>query len=638
MKSNLSLYLLLGLAFAAFGCEPTDGGSSGEDEEMAGEAMAGEAEAGEAEAGDAAGEEAGTEAGNEAGTMVTGSGDGTCDAPYVFTDDGTGLFSVEGTLSGDDDQGSCSNPESFAEDAVISFTAPETGTYRFDSTENFGIDTVIYLQGTCGDVASELACNDDFGDAANGEVQSEIIIDLEEGQTLFLVVDTFETVEGSENAAFSARAEKVNATAPVLDSAEIAFSNQSFSLGARVSGSDAESDVEVMGFIFSLDGVAQEPIEVPFSDFGEIVFDGTSFTGSIFGGLGEDFAGITSAQVYVVDALGLSSELLDVMIAEPTQLEADAVCDLNDGFSECAGGTQCIPDSEEVSTGVCTTVFPPVVETGVAAYNAEENTIGFTVSGTDLTEMGADVSGVEVTFLDANGGDLLGQAVALNVDIVIDEMDSSKYSATFTGAWVDPADMVEAPTTLSLIVTDDLGLTSDVFTLEVGTPVMVNEGDACDINSALNVCGEGLICVETCTSSESLDNSCPADWTVTPLELASPVNGDNSASMITSDSSSCGGGGLSDVYSFTAASAGTYSFTASSDAEGVDMLIYARSYCSAYVPSLELACNDDIDFEAMDYNSSFNLTLAEGETAYLFVDSYAGQSVGSYTLEATSVQ
>ena len=166
----------------------------------------------------------------------------------------------------------------------------------------------------------------------------------------------------------------------------------------------------------------------------------------------------------------------------------------------------------------------------------------------------------------------------------------------------------------------------------------MNEGNACDINSALNVCGEGLICVETCTSSESLDNSCPADWTVTPLEVSSPVNGDNSASMITSDSSSCGGGGLSDVYSFTAASAGTYNFTAFSEAEGVDMLIYARSYCSAFVPSLELACNDDIDFEAMDYNSSFDLMLAEGETAYLFVDSYAGQSVGSYTLEAASVQ
>ena len=103
---------------------------------------------------------------------------------------------------------------------------------------------------------------------------------------------------------------------------------------------------------------------MPFSDFGDIVFDGTSFTGNIFGGLGEDFAGITSVQVYVVDALGLSSEVLEVMVAEPTQLEADAACDLIDGFSECTGGLNVFL-SLKVSTGVCQTVFPPVVESGV---------------------------------------------------------------------------------------------------------------------------------------------------------------------------------------------------------------------------------------------------------------------------------
>ena len=44
-----------------------------------------------------------------AGDMVVDNGDGTCDAPYVFVDNGNGLFSVEGILSGDDSQGSCSN-------------------------------------------------------------------------------------------------------------------------------------------------------------------------------------------------------------------------------------------------------------------------------------------------------------------------------------------------------------------------------------------------------------------------------------------------------------------------------------------------------------------------------------------------
>jgi hypothetical protein len=638
MKSNLSLYLLLGLAFAAFGCEPSDGGSSTDAGEMAGEMMAGEV------AGEEAGEMAGEMMAGEmmAGEMMAGemmnTGNGTCDAPYTFNDNGNGLFTVEGVLNGDDSQGSCSNPEAVAEDAVISFTAPETGTYRFDTTENFGIDTVIYLQSACGDTTSELACNDDFGSPDAGEVQSEIIIDLEAGQELFLVVDTFETAEGSEGAAFSARAEKITATAPVLEAAEVVFSNRDYFLAARVSGSDMESDVKTIGFIFTIDGAAQDPIEVPFADFGDIVFDGTSFTGNVLGGLGEEFAGITSVQVYVTDALGLSSEMLEVMVGEPSQIEVDGACDLADGFSECGEGTQCIPESEEVSTGTCQTVFPPVIEMGVAAYNAEANTVGFTVSGTDLTAMGADVDGVEVTFLDANGEDLLGQPVALAVDIVVDEMDMSKFTATFSGSWVDPAEMIAGPTTISVVASDALGLTSEAFSIEVGTPVMANEGDACDTYGALSVCGEGFICVETCTSSESLDNSCPMDWTVTALELDTATMGDNSASMITADGGSCGGGGASDVYSFTAATAGTYSFTANGDADTVDMLIYARSYCSSYIPSLELACNDDIDTENMNYNSSIDVELAEGETTYLFIDSYAAQSTGAYTVTATMAQ
>ena len=104
---------------------------------------------------------------------------------------------------------------------------------------------------TCGTADSELGCNDDFGDANNGEVQSEIIIDLEAGQELFLIVDTFATEEGAEGAAFSARAEKIIATAPVLDTAEVVFNNRNYFLAARVSGSDAESDVETIGFIFN---------------------------------------------------------------------------------------------------------------------------------------------------------------------------------------------------------------------------------------------------------------------------------------------------------------------------------------------------------------------------------------------------
>ena len=79
--------------------------------------------------------------------------------------------------------------ENFAEDAILVLLLLRQELIVSTQPE-FWYRYLIYLQSACGDSASELACNDDFGDAANGEVQSEIIIDLEAGQELFLVVDT----------------------------------------------------------------------------------------------------------------------------------------------------------------------------------------------------------------------------------------------------------------------------------------------------------------------------------------------------------------------------------------------------------------------------------------------------------------
>ena len=649
MKSNI-LYLALGLFLAAnTGCESSEesadsgemGGESMAGETTAGETMAGETAAGETMAGESmagetiAGETTAgeTTAGETTAGETPSEGSGTCESPYEFADGGDGSYVAEGTLSGDNFSGSCSSAETElpAEDAVVHFTAAEAGTYRFDTISSFGLDTIIYLQSVCGDANSELDCNDDFGSFENGEVQSQIILNLEAGQEVFLIVDSFATEPGAENAAFIARAEMVSATTPILESAEVVFNPNTFSLAARVSGVDPESDVDVIGFIFEIDGVAQEAIEVPFADFGAISFDGETFSGEITGGLGEDFAGISSATVYVIDALNLQSESLTVEVGVPTEIAQGEACDLADGFSDCAQGTLCIPDSEEVSTGSCDEVFPPVLTGGVAAYNADLNNVGFEVSGTDATPEGADIDGFEVSFLDGMGTDLLGQSIGLTLDITIDDLDPSQFTASFSGGWVEPDQMIAAPVSIVVVAFDALGLSSDPFTLEVGTPAAAEADATCDPFGALNVCGEGYICVETCTTEESIDYSCPSDWTVTELSLDTPLMSDNSTSTIMGESS-CGGGGPSDVYSFTAATAGTYHFTASSDDQGVDMLIYARTYCSNFIPSFEPACNDDYD----GLNSGVEVELAEGETMYLFIDSYLGGNAGAYSVTAAS--
>jgi hypothetical protein len=163
MKNNI-IYLALGLLLAMnTGCgadeESTDDGDMAGDtagEMTAGETTAGESTAGDSAAGETAGDTAGETAGDSsAGTVAAGESaagemmvvdGGTCEAPYEFTDAGDGSSTAEGVLSGDDSSGSCSSPDvDVAEDAVVHFTAPEAGTYRFDTISSFGLDTIIYL-------------------------------------------------------------------------------------------------------------------------------------------------------------------------------------------------------------------------------------------------------------------------------------------------------------------------------------------------------------------------------------------------------------------------------------------------------------------------------------------------------------
>lgn len=80
----------------------------------------------------------------------------------------------------DDFSGSCGGAG--GPDREFVFTAPAAGTYTFD-TRGSALDTVLYvLDGEC--MGAELGCNDD-GDGP----QSALAVDLEDGQTVTVVVD-----------------------------------------------------------------------------------------------------------------------------------------------------------------------------------------------------------------------------------------------------------------------------------------------------------------------------------------------------------------------------------------------------------------------------------------------------------------
>lgn len=74
-----------------------------------------------------------------------------------------------------------------AADVAFEWTAPATGSYRI-STEGSMFDTVLYAFLGCG--TDQVACNDDAGMLAT----SELLLDLEVGQTVIAVVDGFNAV------------------------------------------------------------------------------------------------------------------------------------------------------------------------------------------------------------------------------------------------------------------------------------------------------------------------------------------------------------------------------------------------------------------------------------------------------------
>lgn len=102
--------------------------------------------------------------------------------PQMLMGDNTGLF--------DDVIQTCGGGG--GEDSLFMFTAPDDGTYRFD-TAGTGFDTTLSVLDMCG--GNELACNDDIGMV----LTSQVDVDLVMGQSVIVVVDSYNGLTGPFN-------------------------------------------------------------------------------------------------------------------------------------------------------------------------------------------------------------------------------------------------------------------------------------------------------------------------------------------------------------------------------------------------------------------------------------------------------
>lgn len=98
---------------------------------------------------------------------------------------------------GNDGDGACTTPELSGPEEVLAWRAPAAGTYTFD-TQGSDVDTVLYARQSCDSDKIEV-CNDDVSDTDDS---SEVSVPLMRGETIILVVDTPNTLEGLENTAW----------------------------------------------------------------------------------------------------------------------------------------------------------------------------------------------------------------------------------------------------------------------------------------------------------------------------------------------------------------------------------------------------------------------------------------------------
>ena len=129
---------------------------------------------------------------------------GTCaaldDVSSVGVPDGQAVLVSETTSGRSGNVSATCAPTALSADVAYAFTAPVSGTWRFD-TSGSGFDTVLSVLAGCG-TGQALACNDDVG---GGDRSSALELELAAGTTVSVVVDGYNGASG----AFDLRIQRV---------------------------------------------------------------------------------------------------------------------------------------------------------------------------------------------------------------------------------------------------------------------------------------------------------------------------------------------------------------------------------------------------------------------------------------------
>lgn len=597
-----------------------------------------------------------------------------CRAARVLELDGSTSPAVLSDIldSADNWMGSCTPDDTDGNDVLVHFKAGEAGFYRF-STEGTDFDTVVFALEDCNDGFSEVQCNDNWGASKH----SQLLLELDAGQEVFVVVDSVNVRQAQP---FTLTATHVDVEPATIETMDAFFNPVVGTTGVRLRGSNPESDL--VGFSMQVFGTNGSPLlQNRFTaGFHEVNImwvvqaDGTFLVeGSFY--LGDTAPAVGSVEIAVVDQNGLTSEFMKVNTKAPPLVGRGDACDPNRALDDCGADDACrlVTDTTTWSCGPATA---PTLTSATATVNLETGYWGIVVEGIDPE---SDVASIRILPRNASGTAIpvLQQPGAVLAPFYQLSQDETGFrgvmalEARFDAACLPPANQAYSNCVnrggaeqtcyddavamlmgcyaqkltevaeVDVEVVDATGRRSALMKVAVSPAAGLESTERCDPYEATGICPADHVCW---SEPESDGDTCREEWPVCPedygvIDIMAHASGDrwvytgNFARSANHGAATCGGGGPSDVLAFTAPAAGSYQMATSALGARVDTILSVRRFCD--LPSHELACNDDQLLSAT--HSGVKVDLEEGDTVYILVDSFMGQTAGAYTLTVSGL-
>lgn len=595
--------------------------------------------------------------------------------------DASGRVSISDAIDTVDNwTGSCLPADTVGNDVAVAFRAPEAGHYLF-STAGTAFDTVLYAFRDCEDGFSELACNDDAG----GTEQSRILVEMQAGEEIFVVVDS---VNLRQSAPFELSVERVEPSPPVIESMEAFANSQVRTAGVRITGVARFPIAGYSLMVWDTRGVAMlaRPLVTTLAELPlfRVQQDGEAFVfeGSFY--MGPEAPVVGAIEIGLIDEVGLESEKRRADAGPPRVVGRGEPCDRNLATAVCDPADACL-DRETEGVWVCSVATPPTISEATASRNLETMRFGLVIRGSDAERdiryarilprgasgpLSIDEGGVPTLvpfhhlYQDPATGEARGvvsiparfdgpcmpPAVAMLQDCLNRGGSSSNCQRAATDFLVDCyEETLGEVTSVEVELVDIANRVSETLVVStIGEATDAGAGEVCDPWGAIAACPQGYLCwaeeteeAEICR--EEGPASCPDSYGAIDLNARRKpkghweYRGNSAASTKTYGPFSCGGGGPSDLFAFTAPEAGRYRIETSRLGVGVDTLIAVRPYCQ--LAAYELGCNDDGNPITGTPSSRLEVELAADETVYIFVDSYVDPNgnayAGEYTLTVT---